>query len=174
MSENRPLGVTILAILMAIGGILGIIGAIQILTNPWIRIAAALRAVNIGLIYFSLLLSIVALPIAYGFWTGLTWSWYAGLAVSGLSAITNLLQLPGGILGLIIDAVVIYYLLQPNVKEWFKVMGGPTLPEISLQAKPSTSEPSSTPPPGMKFCVTCRRAIPSSNVYCPYCGAKQP
>jgi uncharacterized membrane protein YphA (DoxX/SURF4 family) len=58
---NRPLGVTIIAVLTAIGGII------------FLASGAVLLLIGIGIIFLAL--GIAYLVMAYGLWNGKPWAW---------------------------------------------------------------------------------------------------
>jgi hypothetical protein len=107
--RRRPLGVTIIAILNIIVGIITISGGILLL------------AVGIGIVL--IIIGIANLVMAYGLWRGKGWAWTITLILSGIGIISNAVSIAtgnlGAIIGIIIYAVIIYYLYRPNVKAFF-------------------------------------------------------
>ncbi len=111
MQNNRPLGVTIIAILAILGGIGSLVGGIALVAIIPL-LGAAL--IIIGLVYFG---------VAYGLWQGLKWAWIITLIVTVLAFISGLGSIIVGNVGaaipVIINAIIIYYLFRPNVKAYF-------------------------------------------------------
>jgi hypothetical protein len=111
MQNNRPLGVTIIAILAILGGIGSLVGGIALVAIIPI-LGAAL--IIIGLAYFG---------VAYGLWKGLKWAWIITLIVTVIAFISGLGSIivgnVGAIIPVIINGIIIYYLFQPNVKAYF-------------------------------------------------------
>jgi len=107
--KHRPLGVTIVAILTAIGGLI------------FLGSGLVLLVVGIGVIL--LVLGIAYLVMAYGLWKGRGWAWTITLILSVIGIIVAIASLVAGnvsaIISIIIHAVVIYYLYRPNVKAFF-------------------------------------------------------
>jgi len=66
-----------------------------------------------------MIIGVINFIIAYGFWNGRGWAWTLGLIFSVLSIIIGIISLPGGIPGIIIYALVLYYLTRPYVKRFF-------------------------------------------------------
>ena len=64
-------------------------------------------------------LGILGFLVAFGYWNGRGWAWTAGMIVTVIGLILGLLSLPEGVLGLIINTLIIYYLTRPYVKRWF-------------------------------------------------------
>lgn len=128
----RPTGVTILAILSAIGGVLGILAGIALLGLGGVAAGSGAGAIGGLAALFGLLtlvLSVLNLVLAYGFWTLKPWAWPlgVGLQIASLvvTAITILLSgdIVGGItssiIGIVISIIILYYLFQPHVKAAF-------------------------------------------------------
>jgi uncharacterized membrane protein HdeD (DUF308 family) len=105
----RPLGVTIISILTAIGGIV------------FLASGAVLLVVGIGIILLAL--GIAYFVMAYGLWTGKRWAWTVTLILSVIGIIVAIASIVAGnvgaIISIIIHGVVIYYLYKPNVKAFF-------------------------------------------------------
>jgi hypothetical protein len=115
MQRNRPLGVTIIAILAIIGGISSVLGGLTVLAIvPILGIILGGILIVIGLAYFA---------VAYGLLKGLRWAWVFTLIVSVIGIIVGLGSIVVGNVGslfhVIVNAIVIYYLYRPNVKAYF-------------------------------------------------------
>jgi hypothetical protein len=153
--KSRPLGVTIIAILNIIGGVimlifgigLVILGAIvptlppsvfnqsQIQGNltagqapiPTGAAPMALQSLfwGLGIAFGAVLvaLAIVSFIVAYGLLKGRGWAWTVTLILSIISIVWNAITIAtgniGGIISIIISAVIIYYLYRPHVKAYF-------------------------------------------------------
>jgi len=65
------------------------------------------------------LIGIVDLVIAYGLFKGSGWAWMLCLIFAVISIVFGILTFPVGIIVIIFDALIIYYLTRPNVKEFF-------------------------------------------------------
>lgn len=107
--KNRPLGVTLVAILTGIGGL--------------IFLSSGLLLLIVGLGIILLALGIAYLAMAYGLWNGRGWAWTITLILSVIGIIVDIASIVYGnvaaIVSLIIHAVVIYYLYRPNVRTFF-------------------------------------------------------
>lgn len=128
----RPTGVTILGAL-AILGALGFLslGAILIGGAAAVSILAAsypvfqgipvdlLATVALAIGSIFVILGLVELALAIGFFGGKGWAWKLGIIVNIILVILNVLTLPLSILGLIINAIILYYLTRPHVKTFF-------------------------------------------------------
>ncbi len=136
-SVERPLGVTILAVLSIIGGVffllIGIaataLGAVfaSAIASSMPGFPAALAAI-VGLAV--IVIGVIDIIIGWGLWKGAGWAWWLTVIFSGLGAIFSLLSIIGGnvgsVIGLIINSVIVYYFLKPHVKAFFGVTAGPT------------------------------------------------
>lgn len=111
MQRNRPLGITIIAILVIIGGIGSFSSGFVVM--PIVPLLGIILVI-IGLAYFG---------VGFGLWRGLNWAWSITLIVSVMGIIVGLGSLATGNIGLlfqvIINAIIIYYLYRPNVKAYF-------------------------------------------------------
>ena len=108
--RQRPLGVTIIAILLVIAGIISFVSGLILLI------------ILIGIV--PLALGIAYLVMAYGLWKGRGWAWTISLILSGIGIVMGIVyiiqdNLGGGIASIIINGVIIYYLNRPNVKAFF-------------------------------------------------------
>ena len=74
-----------------------------------------------------LVISIVSFVVAYGLLKGKGWAWTVTLILSIISIVFNAISIAasaganliGGIISIIISAVIIYYLYRPHVKAYF-------------------------------------------------------
>jgi uncharacterized membrane protein (DUF2068 family) len=66
-------------------------------------------------------LGILALVDAYGLWIGAGWAWWLTIILSALGIIGGILSLPGDIIAIFIDVLIIYYFTRSYVKEFFGI-----------------------------------------------------
>ncbi len=124
---QRPTGITILAVLAAIGGVLAILGGLALLTvGAAISAAYALGGVVAFIGLFALVIGILDLIVAYGFWGLKPWAWTLGVGLQVAGIVLNVIQyvnnsanLSGTIISIVIAAAILYYLYQPTVKAAF-------------------------------------------------------
>ena len=123
----RPILITIIAILefliglfLLIGGILliaGVVSAGDI--DP--ELADLGNVASIAMIVIGL----INLVIAGGFWNGWSIMWYIGLIVNGIGLIVAIYGLIttgiGSAIPLVIYAVILFYLFRPGVKDFFGI-----------------------------------------------------
>ena len=125
-TAERPLGVTIIAVLSAIGGFFGLLASLVFL-----GLGAAGTTSDLGGLAFLagliiLAYSLLSLALAYGFWTLKPWAWPLGVGVQVLGIVQAVLQfLNDGtqffslLVSLAIAGVILWYLFQPHVKAAF-------------------------------------------------------
>jgi hypothetical protein len=134
--QQRPTGITILAILGIIGGVLGILGGCGVVAGGALLGAAGAQA-GVGdaagmggllSVYgiVILLLAVADIVFGIGAWTLKPWAWMLGLVLQGISVVIALVSIVAGwssfgsqIIGLAVNAVIIYYLMTPDVKKAF-------------------------------------------------------
>jgi hypothetical protein len=121
-TQIRPTGVTILAILEIISGILaivfgtffGVISSASLGTSLFDGAAP----IAVGLVSGVLVsIGIVSFVMAWGLLKGKSWAWTITLILTIISLIFDLPSM--NIIGLIIDIVILYYLFRPHVKAYF-------------------------------------------------------
>ena len=115
MYKQRPIGVTIIALLAILGGIAFLASGLGTLVLiPLIGIFLGSGMFILGLAYFLM---------AYGLWKGKGWAWTLTLILSGIGIIIGIGSIVvgnfGSIFHTIINAIIIYYLYRPNVKAFF-------------------------------------------------------
>ena len=123
------MGITILAVLSAIGGVLTILGGIALIGLGGVAGASSGSAALfwMGAICGLLLLvsGIASLAFAYGAWTLQPWAWTLGVALQIISLALSVLSIVGGgdissqIISIAIAAIILYYLMQPTIKAAF-------------------------------------------------------
>ena len=134
--QQRPMGITILAALAFIGGILGICGGLSgIIGGSFLGgLAASVgasAATTLGgmiAVYSIIALAFAVADLVFGFgaWTLKPWAWMLGMVLFGLNIVFQLVSLLAGwasfgsvIIPVAIGGVIIYYLLTPEVKKAF-------------------------------------------------------
>lgn len=113
MARRRPLGVTIIAILVAIGAIFEIIAGL------------ALLVIFPPLGIFALIVGVVSLFVAWGLWTLKPWAFWLVVIVEVIHLIQAILSMARGqgtgIGDLVIPIIILLYLfLDRNVRAAFR------------------------------------------------------
>jgi hypothetical protein len=128
----RPTGVTILAILAAIGGVLGLLAGLAVIGLGGFAAGvaggtagAALGGLAVFAGLFVLVAAALSLAFAYGAWTLKPWGWILGVASQVLALISVVLsigsgaEISGQLLNIAIPLLILYYLNTPAVKAAF-------------------------------------------------------
>jgi hypothetical protein len=121
--RDRPTGVTILAILEIILGLIyGLGGLLFLVAAGFIAeyasgvIGALSSGIGAGLLIFAL----IRFVLAWGFLSGQGWSRIMGLVLAVLGILVGLVSLPIGIIDLVLNGLIIYYLTRPYVVDYFR------------------------------------------------------
>jgi len=178
---NRPFGVTLLAVLHILQMILYFIIGVALIAVGALLPRFLLRLPRfvggiVGLIGGVLvIIALLYLLLAYGLWTGRAWAWTISLVIAGLAIVFSLIALVvrggvGGLITLVLNGVVVYYLMRPNVKAFF---GKAPTPPSATMLTPSQLNPQSISASGApKFCVNCGAPVTTDVRFCAHCGAK--
>ena len=119
--SQRPLGVTIIGILWILGGLLmlvaGFVGGAILAVSGLGGIGAA-----IGVVFF--IIGIVDVLLGVGCFLAWSWVWIVGIIFSAISILIGLVSLfttgINALFGIIISAIILWYLFQPQVKAYFR------------------------------------------------------
>lgn len=128
---NRPTGITILAILALLGGLVSLIGALTLLlggalaagTSGVVGVALGALAIFTGLTM--LVSALLSLAFAYGAWNLKPWGWLLGVVTQGFSLFSSLLALINGsdfgsqLFGILVAGGILVYLFRPDIKAAF-------------------------------------------------------
>jgi len=142
---QRPIGISVISVLEALAGVLLFILAaffaalstagsfLQDLIETYgatsmPNMGNLITAVALGIAAFFAILGILAFVSAYGLWTGRGWAWYLSVILLIIELILSLLSLPGGIVGLVIGGLILWYFFRPYVKAFFGLGPAPQPP----------------------------------------------
>lgn len=124
----RPTGVTILAVLAAIGGVFGLLGGLAVVGIGGFLAGAGGGvfgglAMVVGLAIIAQ--AVLSLAFAYGAWNLKPWGWTLGIVAAGIGLVLSAFSVVSGdslgnqVISIVIWAVVLYYLFTPQVKAAF-------------------------------------------------------
>ena len=135
MADNpydRPILVTVIAILYALGALILIIGGVGMAIGAESIIdeiiaedpeMSFLEGMGLAFGIAVLIVGLVIAVVSYGFLKGWSVMWYIGLILAVLGAISSLISIAfgqfGAILSLAIAVIIILYLFKDNVKLFF-------------------------------------------------------
>jgi len=153
---TRPLGVSLLALVFALLGVVIFLFGVVFLTVPLFLPEAQPWMVRLfGLLF--VVWAVFQFFLSYGLWNGRRWAWWMALALSGLSALLGLASLPASLIFTMLSILTIYYLTRRHVREFFNIT--------------STIEVPDQRPIVIKYCPVCGAANPSGARFCIECGA---
>ena len=118
---TRPTGITILAVLAAISGIVGLLGGFVVTFGGTVLFGQAGTILGIAL----LALSALTLAFAWGAWTMQPWAWPLGVVIAAGQIVFAILWIIGGasalsqIVNIVVNGAILYYLNQPGIKSLF-------------------------------------------------------
>jgi hypothetical protein len=139
---SRPVGITILAVLEILIGIVGLLASLAIIglsalfsTLP--RVGSLLGTFGVIIGGVVLFFSLIWLATGAGFLHGRAWSWTLGMIFSILSLLGAIGALTiglitGGVGGMIFWGLMLYYLTRTHVKAFFGKGGLPFNPAYGL------------------------------------------
>src|SRR5467141_1665391 len=118
-TPKRPVGVTIIAIVAAAGGLLSLFGGASRL--------AGMGSGPSGLAIIVIIFGILGLALGAGFFTGARWAWVAGIVIYVISIGLGISEIVyggnvgfiGGIIRTIAGIVIPVYLTRPGPKSFF-------------------------------------------------------
>jgi hypothetical protein len=148
MENNRPSGVTIVAVLAIVSGIILIVGAVftiylvpSIITSRISSEMSELSSTNqlspelgptltgaiINLVYIvssaAIALGIAWFGLAWGLFTAKGWAWLITVILAIISVVFSIVSIMGAnitsIPTLIISGIILYYMYRPQVKSYF-------------------------------------------------------
>jgi len=152
---QRPVGISIIAVLAALLGILFFVGAalfaalstagsfLQDMIDTYAQqygstvipdIGSLITAIALFIAGVLAIAGILYLVTAYGLWTGRGWARILAIILLIIDVIIGLVTLPGGVVLIIIAGVLLWYFFTPSVRGFFG-------------AGPAPQAPSPTPPP---------------------------
>jgi hypothetical protein len=114
MGRRRPLGITIISIIVAILGILDIIGGIRFLS------VSPTQAI------ITIILGVLGLVLAWGLWTLQSWAFWALVIVAILNVINGIVAWVGhnpgpGVVSIVISLIILGYMFADrNVRAAFR------------------------------------------------------
>jgi low temperature requirement protein LtrA len=124
---RRPTGITVIAVLAGIGGVIGLLAGIALLAaGPAVSSATGLGGLVGIAAWIVLVYSVLSLTLAYGFWMLKSWAWPLGVGVEVLGIIQAVLQYLNDtkqvfslIVSIALAGFILWYLYRPHVKAAF-------------------------------------------------------
>ena len=150
---SRPVGVTILAILQILIGIVGLLVSLAViglsaLASTIPSFGSLLGAIGLIIGGIALFFSLIWLATGFGFIHGRGWAWTLGMIFSVLSLLgavgaLALGLITGGVGGLIFWGLMLYYLTRNHVKRFFGkgVYSGSASYQVAYSPMPGIGRP---------------------------------
>ena len=134
--KNRPTGVTVIGVLQILTG-LGSLGLGFMLASTYAFLGSLMASGAEGVTFSGgfggllvvagaliggilIVIGIANLLIAYGLFKGKSWAWILCLMFAVISVVFGILTFPVGIVTILFNALIIYYLTRRNVKVYFE------------------------------------------------------
>ncbi len=132
VTRRRPIGVSIIAVLVAIGGIITLIGALYLFFGVGVfgfQLPGNLRGFAAWFGFFAALIGLIQLFFAWGLWTLKKWAFWAVVIIEVVNIIQILITWLGHysnfgsfLLSLVIPVIIlVYFLADRNVREAFGI-----------------------------------------------------
>jgi len=119
MSEKkRPTAVKILVLIVIIGSIIPILAGIMMLTGGAYEGYFMPELLSQILPTFYVVVGVIGLVVAWGLWMGRGWAWIIALIIFIMGIIMDLVTLPTGIVGVVIDGIVVYLLMRSDTRRF--------------------------------------------------------
>lgn len=119
MSEKkRPKVVKILVLIVVIASIIPILAGVMMLTGGAYEGYFMQELLSQILPTYYVLVGVIGLVMAWGLWAGRGWAWVIALIIFIIGIIMDLVTLPTGIVGVVIDAIVLYLLMRPDTRKF--------------------------------------------------------
>ncbi len=120
MSEKkRPTLVKILVLIVAIGSIIPILAGVMMMTGGSAYEGYFMQELLSQIVpTYSVLIGVIGLVTALGLWIGKKWAWILALIIFIIGIIMDLVTLPTGIVGVVIDAIVLYLLMRSDTRRF--------------------------------------------------------
>ena len=149
---KRPLGVTIIAFLALISGLLGLCCPVLVFTGS-AMLGGFLGTIGFIAGFFLIVGPVLELIFAYGAFGSHRWAWYLGListAITVTGVIINIFQ--GGTIwsalgGSILPTIIFIYLWTPNVRQAFGLITGSGVGDASTSLVENSDELSTNKAP---------------------------
>jgi hypothetical protein len=67
-----------------------------------------------------LIIAVVGFIMMWGLWSGKSWARTITMILAVISIITGLFSLPGSLISILIEIVILYYLTRPHIKAYYQ------------------------------------------------------
>jgi hypothetical protein len=116
--KKRPTVVKILVVIVLIGSVIPILAGVMMLTGGTFEGYFMQELLGQILPTYYVVVGVIGLVVAWGLWIGKGWAWIIALIVFIIGLVTDLFTLPTGIVGVVIDAIVLYLLSRTDTRKF--------------------------------------------------------
>ena len=139
-SGRRPLGVTIIAVLVGLEGLLEVVAGLlltlaanslsrRVVQGGHVIVSKFIDTFGIGIGVTLIVIGVLTLLFVLGLWTLQRWAYWAVIIIEAITLLPNIIalvrgtgSLAGNIVQMIIPVVVLlYFLIDPNVRRAFRI-----------------------------------------------------
>ena len=120
MSEKkRPTVVKILVVIVLIGSIIPILAGAMMLTGGGAFEGYFMQELLSQILpTYYVVVGLIGVVLAWGLWIGRGWAWIIALIIFIIGIIMDLVTLPTGIVGVVIDVIVLYLLMRSDTRRF--------------------------------------------------------
>ena len=120
MSEKkRPTVVKILVVIVLIGSIIPVLAGAMMLTGGSAFEGYFMQELLSQILpTYYVVVGVIGLVLAWGLWIGKGWAWIIAVIVFIIGLVMDLVTLPTGIVGVVIDAIVLYLLSRADTRRF--------------------------------------------------------
>jgi hypothetical protein len=125
---NRPLGITIIAIVLAISGVFQVLVGLEALKITNFGLAAVTDAGGVSG-WAAIIGGVASILVAGGLFTLSGWAWLLAIVVLGIRVVVDVITIAtqgvgstfgaAAITNLVISGVILWYFFRPNIKAAF-------------------------------------------------------
>jgi hypothetical protein len=117
--KKRPTAVKILAAIVLIGSIIPILAGAMMLTGGSAFEGYFMQELLTQILpAYYVVVGVIGLVLAWGLWIGKGWAWILAVIIFIIGIIMDLVTLPTGIVGVVIDAIVLYLLSRADTRRF--------------------------------------------------------
>jgi hypothetical protein len=117
--RKRPMVVKILVVIVLIGSIIPILAGAMMMTGGSVFEGYFMQELLSQILpTYYVVVGVIGLALAWGLWMGRGWAWTIALIVFIVGLVTDLVTLPTGVVGVVIDAIVLYLLSRPETRRF--------------------------------------------------------
>jgi hypothetical protein len=117
--KKRPTVVKILVVIGLIGSIIPILAGAMMLTGGSAFEGYFMQELLTQILpAYYVVVGIIGLVLAWGLWIGRGWAWIIAIIIFIIGIIIDLVTLPTGIVGVVIDGVVVYLLMRTDTRRF--------------------------------------------------------